>query len=321
MTKGANRDLPDIGVVVSTYNRPEHVRRLLEALGNQTLPTGTWECVIVDNGSQPECSEAIQALAAESPLRPQVLRVDVNRGPAIARNLGWRSATAPFLAFTDDDCEPRPEWLEEGLASLHGSPALGVVQGRTVRSTRDADYRYNPLTVVREVAAPSPWFEGCNLFFRRTALEDAGGFDESFGFFGEETSLGWSVVEAGWTRGWADSAVVEHELTDRDFRWHMRFHYLERNIVRLARVHPEMRTMFWRPWAVKREGAFFALAVVGVLLSPKSRWALLLTLPYLRWLPPPWDIGVWGDVHQISAHTVSLVGKLAVGLRERTLVL
>lgn len=316
----AETPAPNIAVVVSTFRRPEGLQRLVDALAAQSLDRDLWEAVIVDNGSGPPSAEVIEAIAAAAPFHLRLLHIEVNDGPAAARNLGWRSTSAPVVAFTDDDCQPHPGWLEAGLSAVASASRIGVVQGRTVRAGGD-DYPYTGFTVIREVSQPSPWFEGCNLFFRREALEGAGGFDESFGFFGEETSLGWQVVGAGWGRGWADDAVVGHELVERPWRWHVRFHWLERNIVRLVGHYPGMRSMFWRPWAVKKENALFALAVAGVVAAPRRRSALLLTLPYLRWLPRPWQVPPTGLAQQVCMHAVSLGGKAIVGVRERTFLL
>jgi GT2 family glycosyltransferase len=177
--------------------------------------------------------------------------------------------------------------------------------------------------VVREVPRPSPWFEGCNIFFRRAALEQTGGFDESFGRFpcGEDTNLGWSVLDAGWERGWADEAVVEHELGERPWSWHLRFHWMEGNLVHLAARHPDIRHMFWRPWAVKRENALFAAAVAGALASLRFKPAALGVVPYLVWLSPGRKVGLTGGALQVSAHAASLAGKAVVGVRERQFLL
>lgn len=313
---------PEITVVIPTYRRAEGLRRLAEGLSRQTF-SRPWEVVIVDDGSGQPWATEIDEIAASLPVPARVVRTPTNGGQAVARNLGWRASRAPILAFTDDDCMPHSGWLAAGMTAFESSPSVGVVQGRTTRPPGNEDYPYTFLTVIREVPKPSPWFEGCNLFFRRAALEYAGGFDERLGVYGEETSLGWSVLEAGWQRGWAENAVVEHELADRSWAWHLRIHFLERHLVSLAARHPDMRSMFWRPWAVKRENALFGLAVVGLLAGTRRRGALTLSIPYLVWLYPFFDRPrrPLAAVHQISVHAVSLAGKLGVGLRERTLLL
>lgn len=322
MQHSESHETPELAVVVPTHNRVDSLHSLLDGLASQTLPHGRWEAVIVDDGSAEDAATAIRQLVSDAPFPARVLRLDPGRGPAVARNAGWRSTTAPIVAFIDDDCVPHAEWLESGLAAFT-DPDVGVAQGRTVRPTDSAGYRYTPFTVVREVLAPGPWFEACNIFFRRPALEQAGGFDESFGRFpcGEDTNLGWSVVGAGWDRSWSDDAVVEHELGERPWAWHLRFHWLEGNTVYLASRYPEIRTAFWRSWAIKRENALFALAVGGLLASLRYRPAALAAVPYVAWLGPGRKVGAVGAALQVSAHAASFAGKLEAGIRHRTLVL
>ena len=309
-------------MIVPTHRRLDSLRRLLSGLEEQTLPRDRWEAVIVDDGSGPDIAASIDELAREASFSVRVVHRDASGGPAVARNQGWRSTGTPLVAFVDDDCVPQPKWLECGLAGFTG-PSVGVVQGRTVRPATGDQYPYTPFTVVREVHTPSPWFEGCNIFFRRDALEQTGGFDESFGRFpcGEDTNLGWSVLGAGWEREWSDDAVVEHELSERPWSWHLRFHWLEGNTVELATRYPEMRSMFWRPWAIKRENALFALALAGVLASLRFRPAIVAAVPYVAWLGPGRRTGAAGVALQVASHAASLASKAAAGARTGTFLL
>ena len=51
----ANSNLPRVSVVIPTHNpRMDYLRRVLEALRQQTLPCEQWELLFVDNNSQPE---------------------------------------------------------------------------------------------------------------------------------------------------------------------------------------------------------------------------------------------------------------------------
>lgn len=313
---------PEIAVVVPTHKRVDSLGRLLAGLAEQTLPSGRWEAVVVDDGSGRDLSVAIDHLASSAPFRVRVIHLEPSRGPAVARNTGWRSTSAPVLAFADDDCVPHPKWLEAGLGAFRDE-GVGLVQGRTVKPAGTEAYEYTPFTVVREVREPSPWFEGCNIFFRRDALEQSGGFDESFGRFpcGEDTNLGWSVIGAGWGRAWADEAVVEHEVGERSWSWHLRFHWLEGNTVRLVARYPDMRRMFWRPWAIKRENALFAVAVAGIIAGLRYRPALIATVPYVVWLGPGRKVTATGAALQVSAHAASLAGKVVNGLGQRTFLL
>ncbi len=158
--------------------------------------------------------------------------------------------------------------------------AIGVVQGYT---TRPEGTELGDWTLWREVTAPSPWFEACNIFYRRAALERTNGFDEEIANYGEDTALGWAVLEAGWRRGFAEGAVVHHDVEERGVRYHLKTGLLERNVARLAKRYPDFRNdAFWRPWVFRRDDALFSLAIAGIALAPWRRSALLLTVPYLR---------------------------------------
>ncbi len=316
--------LPEIAVVVPTYERPALLPRLVAALEAQTLDRSRFEVVLVDNASTDDTPAVIAELVRTSPLRISTATVARNTGPAAARNLGWRSTGAPFVAFVDDDCVPEPQWLEWGLRTLEGDEAVGVVQGCTMRPT--APYEYTPRTLYREVLEPSPWFEGCNLFFRREALERTGGFDETIEFGGEDTAAGWAVVEAGWARVFEQDAIVRHDLSERPLTWHMRMAYREGAMVDIAKRYPGLRTSgFWRPWALRPLNVWFAVAVSGAALAVarrRPRW-LALAAPYafLR-RPPrghPHPLSVVG--HWVACDASAFAGMTVASVRNRVVVL
>jgi glycosyltransferase involved in cell wall biosynthesis len=271
---------------VPTYARPHLLGRLVEALEKQTLPADRFEVVIVDNASPDDTSALLAQLAATSRLRLRHL-VEHKRGPAATRNTGWRGSAGPVVAFIDDDCVPEPGWLAAGLSAVLADDRIGVVQG-AVRKPEDAPL--GDWTLWRHVSGETPYFEGCNIFYRRAALEQAGGFDEDIGNYGEDAALGWSVVDAGWGRRYEGAAVAYHDVEERGVRYHVKTGLLERHIARIAKAHPDFRReAFWRPWAYRRENAAFTLAVVGLVLARRHRFAPLLVLPYVRLRLPPAD--------------------------------
>lgn len=308
-------------VVVPTYQRAGYLPDLVAALEAQTLGPEHFEVVIVDNGSLDATIEVLGQLAAGSPLALRALRIEANHGPAAARNLGWRAAAAPVVAFLDDDCLPEPGWLEAGLGAITSDSRLGIVQGTTLRPD---DAVLTTWSLVREVTGPTALFEGCNIFYRREALEVTHGFDEAIGWWGEDTALGWSVLEQGWDRGFAAGAVVRHEVVDRGVGWHIKHGYLEGNLVALAARYPGMRREgFWRPWAYRPENAAFALALAGAVAALRSRPALLLALPWLRLRRPPRlrprYLRLMGE--RLAVDAARLAGMSLSSLRHRRLML
>jgi GT2 family glycosyltransferase len=278
---------PEVSIIIPTFKRADRLAGVIGALAEQTCAPGRFEVIAVDNCSQDSTFETLLVLAATVPFSMRVLQTESNHGPASARNLGWRASSAPVVVFLDDDCLPEPGWLSDGLSVMDADPSLGVVQGR-VRTPDD----FNPVGMgtwyhCQIIDGPTPYFEACNIFYRRAALEEADGFDETIGWWGEDSKLGWQVVESGWQRGFADGAVVVHAVQARGWRWHFDNAWLDRHMVKIAGEHPGFRRdAFWRPWAYRREDAAFVIGVVGLLTALRFRPALLLALPYL-WMRRP----------------------------------
>lgn len=278
---------PAVSVVVSTYRRAHRLPDLVRALERQTIQE-PFEVVIVDNGSPDETSEILAELAARSriPIRPQ--RIERNAGPAPARDLGWRAARAPLIAFTDDDCLPEPGWLTAMVAGLREH---GVVQGRTEPNHAHRPQR-GPFSRTQGIRAERGFYETCNMGYRRDVLERTGGFDLSFHFGGEDTDLGWRARKLGASSAFAHDAVVLHDITPSSFRAYLRSVRMWRGIVRVVRRHPELRSYylpgpFWR-WS--HAYAFAALCGMATLAAGATRRSptlavigALLGLPYVRY--------------------------------------
>jgi GT2 family glycosyltransferase len=313
---------PEVCVVCPTYRRAERLPRLVAALEQQTYPLDRVEVRIVDDVSGDGTEAVLARLAAATPLRLLPMRTSANGGPAAARNLGWRATSAPVVAFTDDDCAPEPGWLAAGVAALAGSDDLGVVQGRVVRGQHVAT---GPWTLIREHDAPTPYFEGCNVFYRRAALEQTGGFEEAFTVaYGEDTDLAWRVIDAGYGRGFAADAVVAHDVEERTFRWHLRFGFIERSLIGIGARHPGfVAEAYWRPWAWQRDPAAMAGVVVGAV---GAFWFLPLGALALPWIWLRWPRRGYRSMPLLGPQravldAVKLAGHVVASVRHRTFVL
>ena len=173
--------MPAVTVVVPTCGRPELLARCLAALEAQTLARDAYEVLVVDDS------------AARS-------------GPAAARNRGWRRAGAAIVAFTDDDTEPRPDWLEQGLRAMAGADAAA---GRIVMPIPEppTDYERDAQGLERSE------FVTANCFVRRELLERIGGFDEGFRMaWREDSDLHFRLLRCGARIARAPLAVVVHPV-------------------------------------------------------------------------------------------------------------
>ncbi|MBJ7327164.1 MAG: glycosyltransferase family 2 protein [Chthoniobacterales bacterium] len=120
-------------VVIPTRNRPHALERCLTALAGQTMPSGSFEVIVVDDGSEPALCLDPRGWASKFELK--LVRQE-NTGPAGARNRGVAEARREFLAFTDDDCLPTPVWLERLVTALSEKPDA-LVGGSTFNGLKD----------------------------------------------------------------------------------------------------------------------------------------------------------------------------------------
>ena len=274
-------DAPSISVVVPTHNRADRLAGVVRALRDQTL-VEPYELLIVDDASTDGTWEELGRLAAEYDfVRP--LRVDVNRGPATARNQGWRSARSPYVAFTDDDCLPEPRWLEGLLAALRNAD---VVQGRTIPNP-DHRERWGPFSHTITMPYEMGYYETCNMAYRRDTLEQVGGFDEGFRFpWGEDMDLAWRAKYSGATSTFAEDAVVRHEISDSDWRRYMRSLRRKEGMVLAFEKHPELRWTlndghFFQPQHVAALGA--VAGGIVALTNPTKPARLAIALATGAW--------------------------------------
>jgi HAD superfamily hydrolase (TIGR01662 family) len=182
-------------VVIPTIGRPS-LAALLDSLADSAATTGLPlpPLVLVDDRGGP-AAELTAAVRAGWPIT--VLRSG-GRGPAAARNVGWRACRTEWVAFLDDDVQVSRDWLGELERDLAAAGAdTGGTQGR-IEVPLPADRR--PTDVERGTAtlADAAWITA-DLAYRRSALLECDGFDERFPrAFREDSDLALRMLDRGW---------------------------------------------------------------------------------------------------------------------------
>jgi len=237
---------PAVSVIIPVRDRRDLLRRTLDSLAGQTWRD--FEVLVVDDGSVDGSGDVAHGRAADG--LPVTVLDGGGQGAVAARIKGVCASTAPVLAFTDSDCEPAPDWLERGLA--HIEAGADVVQGRT-----EPTGPVLPIQRTVWVTEEDGLYATCNVFYRRTAFDAAGGFDptdaERIGFrpgprlrdlgFGEDTTLGWRVRRRGASR-FASDVVVRHHVFPPDVRSHLERALNAGGFASLVAEVPELRTVF-----------------------------------------------------------------------------
>jgi histidinol-phosphate phosphatase family protein len=163
-----------VEVVIPTAGRSS-LPRLIRALAEPEGPRPERVIVVDDRRRLPGPLE-LGALRSGPPVH--VLR-GPGRGPAAARNAGWRAARADWVCFLDDDVVPTPGWLRclwEDLAELGAGVAgsQGRVRVPVADDRRPTDWERNVAGLERARWATA------DMAYRRSALAAVGGFDERF---------------------------------------------------------------------------------------------------------------------------------------------
>ncbi|HVV75172.1 MAG TPA: glycosyltransferase [Mycobacteriales bacterium] len=254
-------DPPRLAVVVATYARAHLLPRLLGALDNQ-VGAPPFEVVIVDDASPDDTAKVLDELADRTALQVHVIRQPRNRGPAAARNVGWRATSAPLLAFTDDDCAPEPGWLQALAAGLETSD---VAQGRTIPDPDELG-RTGPFSRSLSVEAEDGFYQTCNIGYRRRVLDEHGGFDEQFRFpAGEDTDLAWRARAAGASTTFRADAVVRHTVRPSSFLTAVRDTWRWQSVALALRRNPGLRTLIYQRWVWRK--AHLLLSVTATLTA------------------------------------------------------
>jgi len=194
-----------VDIVVATRNRSDDLRKLLPTVLAQDLRA--FRLILVDQSQDPgPNAEMVRSFGDD--------RIDYvvqeGKGKCRALNLGLQRATAPLLAFTDDDCTLPPDWLTQALASFSRNEEAGIAFGSVIGADHDPkDWFIPAIRMDSFLRYRGPVFRslgligmGANMFVRRSVFDKIGLFDEDLGpggplLTGEECELSYRALKHG----------------------------------------------------------------------------------------------------------------------------
>jgi glycosyltransferase involved in cell wall biosynthesis len=208
--------VPELSVIVATYNRAPLLRQLLADLEKQTLAPASFEVLVVDDGSKTPVREALEGQSTRYALR---LIEQANAGAAAARHRGIVEARADVILIVDDDMRLPPALLEQHLRRHRDghSVVLGHIRAAPHLSEMPLFERFHAQQLDRQVAAfraglPARGVHLCtgNVSFRRSEYLAIGGFDRTLAR-SEDRDLGIRLERAGARFTFAEDAYTVHE--------------------------------------------------------------------------------------------------------------
>jgi glycosyltransferase involved in cell wall biosynthesis len=221
-------------VIIPTYNRAARIGYCLDALRDQDC-AHAFEVIVVDDGST---DDTLQVLARYPEVRAAS---QTNAGPAAARNCGVREASGEIVLFTDDDCEPFPNWLTEMLKPFDDPDVVGAKGVYRTRqpelAARFVQIEYEDRYRLMARQTTIDFIDTYSAAFRRDRFIESGGYDTAFPVACcEDSELSYRMSARGWRMVFVQTAIVWHQHPATFAS------YLRRKV----------KFAFWRVPAVKR---------------------------------------------------------------------
>jgi glycosyltransferase involved in cell wall biosynthesis len=211
-----------LSVVMATYRRAETLRETIHHLADQDLDPGSYEVIIIDDGSPDDTRAVVQEAQARVPFQLTYLH-HANRGPGATQNRGIRAAAAPIVLLMADDIFMSRQALSAHLAFHDAYPEPEVaVLGRVQQSNlltqtvflRTWDpFRFSDFEGLTEL--PYFRFWACNISFKRDFMLQHGLFREAMGRAGaaahEDAELGHRLSRHGLRVLYCSAALGFHD--------------------------------------------------------------------------------------------------------------
>lgn len=187
------------------HDRPVELTTALDAAS-----TDAWDQIVVLD------------MASDPPLPPRDrmtwLRSDENLGVTSGRNLVALHAHADVLVFLDDDALPLTPVVQTAISRFQAQPRLAVLAFLVQRPGGNLVSSEQPFRGRSVPGRPPQWcsyFLGGAHAIRRSALEEAGGYDEAFFYSTEEVDLAFTLLRLGWHLYFEPAIVIEHRPSGR----------------------------------------------------------------------------------------------------------
>ena len=257
----------DISIVIPTYNRPERLEQCLESIARLDYPSNRFEVIVVDDGSRISLEPI--AVKFEDCISINLIRQS-NAGPASARNTGAAAAQGDYLIFTDDDCQPHPDWLKTLTQAIKDFPNT-LIGGHTINALPNnlyssasqllIDYLYDYYNQQKEEAT---FFASNNFALPRKLYQQLEGFDTSFPL----------------------AAGEDREFCDRWLHQGLKMHYAQ--AMQIHHAHTLTLASFWRQHFNYGRGAFYFHQVRSqrqsqpIKVEPLTFYFRLLAYPFFK---------------------------------------
>ena len=235
--------LPFTSVIIPVFNDSVSLSKCLQSLELQTYSKDSYEVIVVDNASDEDIKAVVDQFSQAT------LVYESQQGSYVARNKGISIAKGSVIAFTDSDCVPALDWIEQGVRVLIDKPGCGLVAGKIAFTFRDPktpnviELCDSVLHLQQEFYLKDSKFGAtANVFTFKKVFDRVGNFDQSLKS-GGDYDWGQKVFLAGYQQVYSDLAYVNHPA---------RYSYdeLYKKITRTAKGSADLSTKNNHSWVL-----------------------------------------------------------------------
>jgi glycosyltransferase involved in cell wall biosynthesis len=274
-----------ISVIVPAYQAAAVLPQCLAALQQQTIDHARYEIIVVDDGSTDNTADVAQQALHACPAA-QVIRAE-HGGPAKARNIGAQAARGDLLLFTDADCQPLPDWIEQ-FERVFDNPEISGAAGAYVTQQRSLIARfvqqeYEERYDYARGQATIDFIDTYAAAYRRAVFLENGGFDAAFPTASvEDQEFSFRLAERGQRLAFAPNARVSHQHNTTLMRYFRRKYFIGYWKMRVLHQHPGKAVRdSHTPQIIKAQIVLLAAAVISLL---SLLWPIGLPLTIGLWI-------------------------------------
>ena len=207
-----------ISIIIPTFNRSNFLNDTLNAINEINRKDIYFEVIVVIDGGELKHIENVKTFTKLYDFDLRVLLID-NSGPSNARNLGASYAKYDWLLFTDDDCLPQKNWLNEFINWIKLNDNNLEIAGCGGKIVRYEDDFYSKYIDWQDCMNPPKnanndetiYLVTANALYRRNSFMQVGGFDTEFKWpGGEDPELSFRITASGLKLTFLQSALIKH---------------------------------------------------------------------------------------------------------------
>ncbi|MFC1811506.1 glycosyltransferase [Thermodesulfobacteriota bacterium] len=199
-----------ISVVIPAYNTEKMISACLDALINQTVEPSKYEIIVVDDGSNDNTANVVKSFEGVRLIQQE------NQGPAAARNIGAQNAKGGIILFTDSDCIPQKNWVEEMVLPFENDPEIVGVKGIYKSEQKELASRFVQMEYEDkyEMLAKDKYIDFVDTnsaAFKKEVFLEFGGYDTAFtAACAEDVELSYRMSSKGYKMVFNPRAIVNH---------------------------------------------------------------------------------------------------------------